>query len=147
MDLENKIYNLINQKKNVFLVGESDSGKTHFVLKELIPFLVSKRLRITYFPDCNHISVLPKTGVAIIDEVETFQDKEFLEKNRTARKPYYNKRYVQKVNRWFKKLKRVKTLSIYIITRNNKNEVKHFQKTVKAADWDKRKVAVVVFSS
>ncbi len=145
MGLENKIYHLINQKKSIFLVGESDSGKTYFVLKELIPFLKSKRLASTYFSDCDHIKVVPKTGVVIIDEVETFQDKEFLEKIRATEKSYYSKRYIQKVNRWFKKLKRVKVPSIYIITRNSKNEIEHFQKTVKTADWNKRVVEVVVF--
>ena len=99
MGLKNKIYNLANQKKSAFLVGESDSGKTHFVLKELVPFLKSKGVTITYFPDCDYINVIPKIGIAIIDEVETFQDKEFLEKNYTARKPHYNKRYFQKINK------------------------------------------------
>ena len=38
-------------------------------------------MKVSYFSSCNKISTIPKEGVAIIDEVETFQDKEYLEIN------------------------------------------------------------------
>ncbi|MFH1178102.1 MAG: hypothetical protein V1711_00025 [bacterium] len=145
MNRKNKIYNLIKQKKSLFIVGKSDSGKTFFIKRELIPFLNNKRISVSYFSDCDQIVIPFKTEVAIIDEVETFQDKEFLEKNNTTEKPYYSKQYIQKVNGWFKKLNKIKVPSIYIVTRKNENEVKHFQKTIKATDWDNRKVEVMIF--
>lgn len=146
MNRKNKIYNLINQGKSLFLIGKSDSGKTFFVKKELIPFFNNKKVEVSYFSDCDKIITPPKKGIAIIDEIETFQDKGFLEKNNTAEKPYYSKQYTQKINGWFKKLKGVKIPSIYLITRSNENEIKYFQKTIKTTDWDNRKVEVVVFS-
>ena len=146
MRLENNIYNLINRKKSVFLVGKSNSGKTYFIKNELIPFLKEKEMVVSYFSDGDQITSLPQKGIAVIDEVETFQDKEFLEKNNTTKKPYHTKKYAKKVNSWFKKLKKVKIPTIYIITRNNKNEIEHFQKIIKTTDWDNRKVKVVVFT-
>ena len=128
------------------MVGKSDSGKTFFIKRELIPFLNSKKVNILYFSNCDKITTTPKEGVAIIDEAETFQDREFLEKNNTAKKSYYNKQYIQKVNDWFKKLKKVKIPSIYIVTRNNTSEINHFKKTIKATDFDGRETDVVVFS-
>src|SRR3989344_4644361 len=131
MDRKNKIYSLIKKGKSLFLVGKSDSGKTFFIKKELVPFLNSKKVKVLYFSNPDQINTSSKSGAVIIDEVETFQDKEFLEKNNTTEKTYYSKKYIKKVNEWFKKLKKVKIPSIYIITRNNEDEVKYFQKTIK----------------
>src|SRR3989344_1395233 len=94
MNYKNKIYNLTNQKKSLFLVGRTNSGKTYFILKELIPFLKSKGVEVTYFSNCNKITILPKKGIAIMDEVETFKDREFLEK-RNKEKHYYSDLYIK----------------------------------------------------
>ncbi|MCR4274524.1 MAG: hypothetical protein NUW02_00525 [Candidatus Campbellbacteria bacterium] len=145
MNRKNKIYNLLKKKKSVFLVGTSDSGKTYFVLKELIPFLKRKKMAVSYFPDCDRIRTSPKGRVVIVDEVETFQDKEFLEK-RSTEKPHYSKKYLQKVARWFRVLKKIQTPAIFIVTRSMRDEVLHLQKILKTTDWDNRKVQTVVFS-
>ena len=145
MNYKNKIYNLTNQKKSLFLVGRTNSGKTYFVLKELVPFLKSKGVEVTYFSNCNKITILPKKGIAIMDEVETFKDREFLEK-RNKEKHYYSDLYIKKVKDWFKKLKKVKIPTIYITTRNGKKEIRYFVDNVKTTDWDERKVNVIIFS-
>ena len=146
MDDKYKIYNLINQKKSLFLVGETNSGKTYFVINELIPFLKEKNIKVTYFSDCDSIIIVPKEGIAIIDEVETFQDKNYLEKTNVKENLYYTDSYIKKVKDWFKKLKKVKIPTIYITTRNGKKEIRYFVDNVKTTDWDERKVNVIIFS-
>jgi hypothetical protein len=145
MSLKNKIYNIVKNRESLFLVGKTDSGKTFFVKKELIPFLKNKGIKVSYFSDCNKITKTSHADIAIIDEVEILQDKDFLKKNNPNEKPYYTKAYVRKVKDWFKKLKNIKIPSIYIITRNKRNEIKNFKDNVKFTDFDKRETNVITF--
>jgi hypothetical protein len=145
MDFKNKIYRTVKGKESIFLVGKSNSGKTFFIKNELIPFLESKGLKVCYFSNCDKIIITTNKEVAIVDEVETFQDKDFLEGNNRNKKAYFNKQYIQKVNRWFEKLNNLKITSIYILTRNNENELRQLERTIKTADWDNRKVKIITF--
>jgi hypothetical protein len=145
MNRNNKIYNLLKKKESIFLIGTSDSGKTYFVVKELVPFLKHKKMAVSYFSDCDQIRILPRGRVVIVDEVETFQDRKFLEKHSTE-KPYYSKKYLQKVARWFRILKKIQTPALFIVTRSTREEVLHLQKILKTTDWDNRRVQTIVFS-
>ena len=80
MDLKEKIFNLLTNKKSLFLIGSTDSGKSWFVENELLPFLQSKNFSVCYFPNCDQLPNSEVVGDAvIIDEMETFQDQTFLE--------------------------------------------------------------------
>jgi predicted AAA+ superfamily ATPase len=78
MDIKEKIYNLLVNKKSLFLIGPTDSGKSVFAKNELLLFLQSKGLSACYFSDCDHLPDSKIAGdVAIIDEVEILQDRVF----------------------------------------------------------------------
>jgi len=78
-NLTEKIYKEILSRNSVLIIGSTDSGKTHYVLNELVPFLKIKKLNTFYFPNCNELLNIPNnTDVAIIDETETLMDKIFL---------------------------------------------------------------------
>ncbi len=145
MNLKNKIYNIVSNKESLFLVGASDAGKTFFIKNQLIPYLEKKGIVVTYFSNCDKIKKIPTKGLVIVDEVETFLDKEFLEKNNNIEKPYYSESYINKVERWFKNLSNIKISSIYIVTRNNKKELSNFKKNIKKTDWSDKEVKVVLF--
>lgn len=146
MDLKNKIFNLLNNKKSLFLIGPTDSGKSYFVKNELLPFLQSKNLSVCYFSDCEQLPDLEIIGDAvIIDEMETFQDKDFLEAIHSNEKPYYTDEYLNKVKKWFDKLQNVQLPAIYIITRNSQVEIQNFIKTVKKTEWNNKEVECVEF--
>ena len=134
--LTEKIYKELLSHNNVLIIGQTDSGKTHYVLNELIPFLRMKKLNIIYFSGCNDSLNIPNnTDVAIIDEVETLMDKDFLEQQYPDNKPYYSAEYLEKVKSWHNKLKNIKIPSVFILTRNGKKEIKYLVENVKIMDW------------
>lgn len=143
MDLKDRVFELLTTRKNVFLVGESDSGKTYFVTNELIPFLVGKRLEVHYFKNCDEVTRM--NGIAIVDEVESFQDIEFLEKAHPEEIPYYSDEYIKKVNRWFEKLKDLNEPAVFLISRPGWKEVENFARTIKISDWSEYPTEALIF--
>ncbi|MEI7792176.1 MAG: hypothetical protein WCI57_01660 [Candidatus Berkelbacteria bacterium] len=145
--MNEEIYNLLQNGTSVILVGETDSGKSWFVEKQLIPYLESKGQEVQYFSDCNEIpDSADDKKVGIFDEVETFLDREFLEKSHPEDFPYYTPEYEEAVKNWFLKLAKFTKPSVYIITRNSKADIKNFLNNITSVDWDERKIAVISFS-
>ena len=130
------IFKELSSHKNMLVIGCTDSGKTHYILNELIPFLGMKKINVIYFPNCNDLLNIPKDAdVAIIDEVETLMDKNFLERQHPDDKPYYSAEYLEKVKTWHFKLKNIKIPAVFILTRNRKEEIKYLIDNVKIMDW------------
>lgn len=134
--LTEKIYKGLLSRNSIFLVGRTNSGKTFYVINELLPFLKKKGFNAIYFASCDIISVVLEDAVTmIVDEVETFADKDFLEQRHPEDKPYYSSVYLNKVKKWHEKLKNIQGPSVFILTRNEKEEIKNLVDNVKVADW------------
>lgn len=144
-NLKQKITKTLAKNNSIFLIGPVDSGKTYFILNELIPFLKKEKLSIKYFKDCNQIDNLPKEDIVIIDEVETLLDKKYLEQQYIEENPYYSEEYLSKVKRWHEKLKQIKQPCIYVVTRNSLQDIEYFMENVKRTDWDNREVESILF--
>ncbi|MFC1700602.1 hypothetical protein ACFLZ0_00425 [Patescibacteria group bacterium] len=144
-DLKQTILQNIKENISIFLIGQVDSGKTYFVLNELITFLKKEKINVKYFKDCNQIVDLLKADIVIIDEVETLLDKEYLESHHPEENPYYSKEYLNKVKQWHEKLKQIKQPCIYIITRNSSEDIDYFLKNINSVDWDDRKIVSILF--
>lgn len=146
MDTKEIIYNWLAQKKSIFLVGPADSGKSWFVVNELMPFLRTHEYSVSYFHDCDE---LPDESInvdcLIIDEVETWQDKEILEKLHSEETPYYSGEYMGKVLKWFQKLIHHKQPCVYIITRNDHQAIEYLLNNTNKTDWDRRAIVVINF--
>lgn len=145
MNIKEKIYNLITNKKSIFLIGPTDSGKTWFAKNDLLLFLREKEMSVLYIQDCDHIPELINEDCAIIDEVEILQDKNFLETIHSDKKPYYSNQYITKTKDWFDKLRNIQLPCIYIITRNDTAEIQNLINIIKVTDWDNRAVECVEF--
>lgn len=131
-----KIYKEILSRKSVLMIGRTNSGKTHYALNELIPFLKMKKLNTLYFSNCNDLLNIPNNAdVAIIDEAETLVDKDFLEQQYPNNRPYYSVEYLEKVKSWHSKLKTIKVPSVFILTRNGKDEIEYLIENIKTMDW------------
>jgi hypothetical protein len=134
--LTEKIYKELLFRSNVFLIGFADSGKTHYALNELVPFLKEKKLNAIYLSNCNEfLSVPDNADIVIVDEVETLMDKDFLERQYPNEKPYYSAEYLKKVKNWHNKLKLIQEPSVFILTRNKKEEIEYLVNNVKMTDW------------
>ena len=142
--LNDEVFHLLTSGKSVFLVGKSDSGKTYFAKNELIPFLKNRGLDVHYFKDCDDLTA-PMAGIAVVDEVESFQDREFLENAHPNEKPYYEDAYIQKVNGWLRKLSSISNPAVYILSRNSDAEIQNFIKTIRKTDWNDGAVEVLKF--
>ena len=134
--LTEKIYKELLFCNNVLLIGLADSGKTYYALNELAPFLKNKKLNTVYFSNCNDFLNIPNNVDAVIaDEVETLIDKDFLEQRYPDEKPYYSAEYLKKVKNWHDKLKLIQAPSVFILTRNKKEEIESLVHNVKMTDW------------
>ena len=134
------------KKKSVILVGASDSGKSYYAQNNLLPFLLKSGLTGQYL-ECDKINLhnMPKGDFVIIDEVESLQDKAYLEARHPEENPYYSQEYLNKIEKWSERLKEVNIPCIYIITRNEELEIDNFINTVSKADWDSREVRCFKF--
>ena len=134
--LTEKIYKELLLRNNVLLIGLADSGKTHYALNELTPFLNKKKLNTAYFPNCDDFLSIPDNADAVIvDETETLMDKDFLERRYPDEKPYYSEEYLKKVKNWHNKLKLIQVPAVFILTRNKKEEIGYLINNVKTTDW------------
>lgn len=145
--LQSEILKLLTNGSSLFLIGPADSGKSWFAKNNLLPFLIKQGLRGNYFTDCDEISSGKSEhyDFALIDEVESLQDFEYLENVYPDERPYYSNQYLQKVKTWFEKIALLECPSVYIITRNEPPDIDNFVRHVKKADWDGRKVEVLIF--
>jgi hypothetical protein len=146
MEIRKTILDLLKNRKSLFLIGPSNSGKTWFIKNDIIPYLAEHRLKPAYFANADQISNTDYCTAAVIDEIESLQDRVFLETAHPIEKPYYSTEYLNKLNRWFTKLRTIKAPSVYIITRNHQIEIKNFVATVKTTDWDNRPVEIIEFN-
>ena len=126
--MEQQVYELISSGKNVLLVGKRDSGKTYFVMDKLIPFLKSKGMRVAYFKDLNETISPADKEVVILNEVEILDDKEFLKNLHPDDSPFYTEEYLKQVDKWLEKIRSIKNPTIYIVTRNEDEEIENMKK-------------------
>ena len=146
MNIIQEIFAILNSKRNVFLIGSSDSGKTWFVQNELIPFL-NKNNKVLYFENCDQLSVetIKDVDFIIVDEVEVLQDLHFLETIHPEEKPYFSSGYIAKIKGWFNKLNNVQQPGVFIITRE-KESIQNFIRNVKTLDWNGMDAETIEFS-
>lgn len=146
MDIKKLVYDQLTKGKSIFLVGSTDSGKSYFVINDLINFIEIHGQSVKYFHNCDKLPDEPvKTDYLIIDEIETLQDKEILEKLHPEEIPYYPREYIDKISNWFKKLSGHKQPCVYIITRNDHKSIEYLIKNVNKSDWDQRPINVINF--
>lgn len=144
-NLTDNIYQEILAGKNVLLIGPTDSGKTWYVKNTLIPFLQDKDLRVAYCPDPDSIpEQINDIDALIVDEIETLLDQNFLEAHSASTEPYYSEEYLAKVKSWHEKLRKLKIPSIFVLTRNNPEEIKNIANNCSEMDWGTR-VKCLVF--
>ena len=145
-NLTDNIYQIVSAGENVLLIGMTDSGKTWYIKNTLMPFLQTNKIKVVYFSDPGFISESNnQADVFIIDEVETLFDQDFLTARSTSSEPYYSEMYLAKVKVWHNKLKRLTAPSIFILTRNNQEEINNIVNKLKVIDWG-AKVKCLVFN-
>ncbi len=143
----NKIYKNLKNNRNVFIVGPTNSGKTYFVLHELIPFLKKQGEKVQYFKDCNIFKNFIQKRIIIVDEVEVLLDREYLEKRHPEENPYYTKKYLSKVGKWYKKLEKNKNKVVYIVTRNDRKEIEYLHRKLKKDPFTGKKASFFLNTS
>jgi len=123
---------------NIVLVGPTNSGKSWFLQQQLIPWLKKKNIKASYLKDCNEsMSEDDESDYFIIDEVETFFDKGFLETRHPDKTPYYTDEYLSQVNIWHKNIAQISKPAVFVITRNEDEEIDYLVKNLKQTDWGK----------
>ena len=131
------IQKTLSSKKSVLLIGPTDSGKTWYVKNELIPYLNNQSLSASYFenPDefINSGNDTNSVDACIFDEVETFEDKNLL--TNKYGDGYYSSEYVKKTTSWIKAFSFVKAPSVFIVTRNKRDEIDYLITNTHQLDW------------
>jgi len=117
MSILQKLTKGLLREENLALIGTSDSGKTHFVKRELIPELEKNGKKVAYFKDGSSITD-QEADVYIFDEVKG----------------------------WFWNYKKHDKSCLYIITRKNKEDVNYLENHLRWADWDDRKLEAFAFN-
>ena len=137
-DILKEIVENLKARRSIFLVGPSNGGKTWFVKNQVIPFLERSKIgKIEYFPNPELLPDRAITNVdyVIVDEVESMQDRDRLEKNHPSENPYYSNEYEKRVLGWFKKLRYVEQPGVFIVSRND-GDAPYFLETVKIIYWN-----------
>ena len=137
-----KIKNLLARNKSVVLVGPSDSGKTYWLKNVFIPQIKSVGMRAKYLENSG-APYKKSSGIVICDEVETLFDERYLQ--RGHKKPYYEAKYLEKVGKWFKRYSTLPPSTLFVITRNTKDQVKNLMSNFHRADWDNRQITILEF--
>ena len=135
-----------DKNENIILIWATNSGKSFFIKKQVIPFLEEKWIKIIYFENCDELDSTKKADIFIVDEVELLFDKAFLEKNHPEETPYYTKSYLEKVKRWHNKLSQINTKIIWIVTRNDEKDIDYVLQNYKELEWNNLPVEVVKFA-
>ncbi|PIZ00116.1 hypothetical protein COY62_04330 [bacterium (Candidatus Howlettbacteria) CG_4_10_14_0_8_um_filter_40_9] len=135
-DLTKTIYKELSAGNSVALIGATDFGKTWYVKNELIPFLESNEFKVKYFKDCKQkLEIKKDDDIVIVDEVETFVDREYLESRHPEEDPYYSEKYLEQVKGWHKKLKYIQKPAVFVITRNEDEEISYLVDNLDETDW------------
>ena len=142
--LEQDIYNRLLQGRSVILVGPTEEGKTWFVKNKLIPLFDLNKQTYQYIYGFINDPVFVKSNFVIVDEYETFLDRDFLEKRYPEDVPYYNDKYFNDVSRWHRLLAGNKIPTVYILTRNEGSDIDNVLSHVGLTDWG-NKVDVIEF--
>lgn len=87
-----KIKNAIRNNKSIVLIGPTDSGKSYFASKILLPAL-KKVYSVKYFSNGDLIKKSDNYDVVIFDEVELLLDQKRLEKQGEQ----YSSKYLKKI--------------------------------------------------
>jgi hypothetical protein len=143
VDLLSKIAELLLQNKSTVLIGSSDSGKTYWVEHELIPFLRQNK-KVIFFKNGEAIQNT-QGDIFIFDEAETLFDEHFLANRHSDEHPYYDLKYLEKVRGWHKRYAQFPEASLFIISRDTKEEVDYLVENFKKADWDNRGIIAFKF--
>lgn len=138
--MNNNLYKEIKEKlvsgESVVLVGPTDSGKSRFVINNLIPTLTKEGYKVSYIKECDDdFGDLEQADFVVVDEVETFSDREYLENRHPEENPYYTKGYIKAVKDWHKKLENISVPAVFIITRNEEEEIQNLVDNMKLTDW------------
>jgi hypothetical protein len=130
-----EILGLIKNDQSVAIVGATNSGKTWFAQNKIIPFLQDKDFKVCYLKESLVDYSIPKdVNIVIADEFETFADKEFLEKRYLECDPYYTDSYIEQVENCHKAFESVNISVIFLITRNNDEEIKYLANNLRKID-------------
>jgi adenosyl cobinamide kinase/adenosyl cobinamide phosphate guanylyltransferase len=143
--MKHLILQKILEKKNILLVGPTDSGKSHFIKKQMIPLLKQNNINVSYFEECKDLEADDQSDVCIVDEVEILFDRAFLENRHPKERPFYTDAYLKKVKVWQKKLSLIKKTIICVVTRNDVAEINNLSKNYKKLEWNDLPVEVVKF--
>ena len=141
--MEERILHLVNNNRDVLLVGPTDAGKSYFIRNTLIPFFEKHGKKVSYFENLDQEISPQNDYVVILDEFEILEDKTFLETLHPEEHPYYSEEYLEKVKGWMKKVKQIENRCIYIVTRNEMPEIENI-KNIQDFSFGKD-VAVVVY--
>ncbi|MBP8016444.1 GNAT family N-acetyltransferase [Candidatus Gracilibacteria bacterium] len=144
--LANEIYINLLKGHNILLAGKTDSGKTWFVKNILISYLQNNGIKTKYFEGCDKIITNNLNNkVTIVDEVEIFEDQKLLEKLYPEERPYYSKEYLKRVKKWYSNLSKIKTQSIYIVTRNEFESLNNIKNNIKQVGFCVRSLYKIIF--
>ena len=145
--LAKRIMKAFKDNKSVFLVSKTDEGKTYFAKNFLISYLKRISIKAAYFENINKLKIVKNLEFPVIDEVEILSDRKFLEKEHPEENPYYPEKYLKLVKKWHKKLSKMKTPGIYLITRNNQKEINYLKKNTSKSEWNKSPVIVLEYKN
>lgn len=132
--MKENILQLLSQGESVLLIGAGDVGKTYFVLNELIPELEKKILSVLYLKDLEQELPSQEFDILIVDEFETFEDKDYLEENHAEEAPYYPGSYLSQVAGWHKKIRDIKKPMVLLLTRDP-GDVQNAAENIHKTDW------------
>jgi hypothetical protein len=125
----------LERHRTVAIVGETNAGKTHFVMKVLVPALKERRIRHAYVSTPDSAPGLASADVVIIDEVEVLDDERFLRRRSGRRGPYYSDTYLLRVRAAHQWLRSINVPCVYIITRNTRVEIDNLVDRASQLEW------------
>lgn len=137
-----KVSDILIQSKSVVLVGPTNSGKTYWIKNILIPYLESVGQIVEYLKD-GHEILKSSPNIAVCDEVETLFDQEYLQ---NGNENYHTKEYLNTVrNKWYKNYSKLPASTLFVITRNEPDQINNLLQNFKNADWDNREIQILKF--
>ncbi|MEK7645768.1 MAG: hypothetical protein AAB374_01535 [Patescibacteria group bacterium] len=137
INLLSEITELLLENKSIVLVGSSNSGKTYWIKNTLIPYLESQGKEVRYLED-GDAKITDSADIVICDETETLFDEDFLQDKNTEE-------YLNKVNRWYKNYSELPASTLFVVTRNESDQIENLLQNFNKADWDGRDVVVLRF--
>jgi len=136
---------LLQQNKNVLLVGPSDSGKTWFVEHTLMPLFKKQGKVVAFYRNCDVLENNITADFVIVDEVELLQDYDFLQKLHPEDTPYYTSEYLALVAKWQKKLTTLTIPGLFIVSRE-RVAIPYVLEKVHTLEWNNSPCKVIEFT-